>query len=222
MPIDTKWVCDQVDKVAGMHLIDIGSFDGNITKLLSATFPDSSVHSIEADPTNFKFLRKSCKGVANIICHNVAIGQCNCDTEMYIMKHRKYNGLTSQSNSLYKGFVAGKTSEYQKVVVNGMTMQQFCLANNIERIGLLKINCEGCEYKIFKAEGLGFLRFTDVISLAMHGKELFNEFEDNKIAINKILAKDFRCIYGQPLNSPRPAKKRWPHVLQVWKRRGMR
>jgi len=210
----------------GAAIIDIGAFKGKVAKELSEAFPKSMVYAIEADPVNYKFLKNNCKKCNNIRVYNVAINRCACATDIYIAKSPKYKEkgikLTSQANSMFEEFVADK-GKIRKITVPGITLDEFCIANKIGDVGLLKINCEGCEFKLFTST-TNFLERTGAIYLALHGGKFFSsdKFEEQKININNMLIQaGFVCVAGPgltkiPITKLRPMAERQAHIIQMW------
>lgn len=150
-------------------VVDVGAYTGNWAKAVCGSFPKAKVYSVEADPKIFKSLVANTDGF-NIIPIHAAITESDGEVEFYSASLGK--SRLSQSNSLFKEYIGGKSWAKKVVVqqVKSRTLTSLCSEMSIGRIDLLKINCEGCEYKLFEADDLSFLKFTSNILLQLHGK----------------------------------------------------
>ena len=61
-----------------------------------------------------------------------------------------------------------KPSSYEEVVVHTIRLDEFCKANQINRIDLLKLDCEGAEYDILMTLDKDFLDHIKKISMEIH------------------------------------------------------
>ena len=61
-----------------------------------------------------------------------------------------------------------KIQDYEKIIVQTQTIDNFCSLNNIDKIDLLKLDCDGTEYEVllgaerFLAEGKIGLIYTEI------------------------------------------------------------
>jgi FkbM family methyltransferase len=197
--------------------INIGAYNGGDCIRMTENFPSVIAHAIEPCPTNFAVIQNKTKGLSRIKCHNVAITNQNGLIDFFISKHATSQG-TSQANSLYNKFLEEKkwASKIKKVSVRGITMDCFCKENNIQNIGILKINCEGGEYKIFDTNDLEFINHCNLIDIQLHGKSsqfCSEEFVNKKKQIIKILKKSFILVDGSDdVNSCK-------HLKQIWSKK---
>lgn len=178
--------------------VDVGAFLGSYALGLVKIFPNAEVYAIEACPSNFRGLERNCKNHPNIITCHLAVGDCNDGrVKMYVSSYLKGRHLinkTSHSNSLYKEFIATKewAKKVDKVKVPGTTLDSFYEKYDID-VDYLKVNCEGCEYKMFASSE--FLHRTRLVYLQMHLKTFDSKgFSHKRKKIEKILGKLFRCV----------------------------
>ncbi len=217
----------QLDRIHrdSLVFVEVGSFDGRHAIHWADDHPKSTVYAIEPCPSNYKVLARNVRNHKNIQPHRVAISDVNDRVKFFITRHPKYKdeGLTSQSNSLYRNFVCSKQDNLkdESVRVKTRTLDTFCSDENISRIDLLEINCEGGEYRMFPLSSVGFLAKTNVIDIVFHGKSpefLHYKFVKKKLAINRMLVNNgFKIIYGQDLNELKKLPLR--HIRQVWIRK---
>lgn len=192
--------------------IDIGAYTGNYTSALCERFPKAHIHAIEACPVIFEVLNR--RDSPNLTTHHLAIGDCNKDVNFYVIPNP---AKPSQSNSLFRDFVSSKGKKFKKVSVPQATLDEFCRRQRISEIDYLKINCEGCEYKIFDAPTLDFLERTHVMLLSLHGKcerFLSQEFKAQRRKISETMkAHDFELV-----KSEGEASKKL-HAVQFWRKK---
>jgi FkbM family methyltransferase len=197
--------------------INIGAYNGNDCIEIAEKFSSATAYAIEPCPTNFAVIQNKVKNLPRIKCYNIAITNQNGPIDFFISKHASSQG-TSQANSLYNKFLEDKewASKIKKVSVHGITMDDFCNENNIKEIGILKINCEGGEYKIFDSNNLEFINHCHLIDIQLHGKSdqfCSEEFINKKKQIMKILKKSLTLIYGP--NDVNSCK----HIRQIWSKK---
>jgi FkbM family methyltransferase len=205
--------------VSNSIIIDIGAFVGTSTLMFNEWYPNSAIFAVEACPKNFKVMKKK---VANTSIMPIHAAICNNtgDIEFFVVDDSKcqgtHEGTSSRSNSIFKAFTKHKRfKNRQKVKVPAFTLTDFCDFHNIKHIDLLKVNCEGCEYEIFKnPNNLTILNHTNMIAVQFHGKRSpfsSKEYVTLKRKIFKIFHKhEFTLKFGKEDPNIRT------HLNQIW------
>jgi FkbM family methyltransferase len=202
-----------------LTFVDIGAFTGNCTIVMSKAFPAATIHAIEACPVNFGTLKKKTADYDKINIYNIALSDCDCKRiDFYITNdektQKKHGKSTSQSNSLYEEFLSSRGKKTSAVSVRSMSVRTFCKKNGISQIDFLKVNCEGCEYKIFDNDENDFLDSVRMICIEFHTKvKIFKskEFVEKRKEINKLFKqKGFKLIDGSK------DLEKGKHIVQVW------
>lgn len=202
-------------------VVDIGAHTGWLSKGLcqDAGGDPSKFYLVEACPGNFAVLEKECPGY-NLF--NIAISDEPGEVVLYTARDENEPEGSSQSNSLFEGFIGNKEWNAGTVEIKApaTTLSAFCADNGLERIDLLKINCEGSEYKILSPGApLDFLSRVRYLNLQLHGKEpvfLTPEMLESKLRINRrLLEHGFRIVMGD-LTEHIPMISK--HVKQLWAR----
>ncbi len=208
-----------------LSVIHIGGFDGGFDCDLASKFRRIKIHTIEACPKNFKFLSRRIKYNDKINAYRLCITNYTgkIDFYSYLREGLKDKKLSSQSNSIFSEFLSGKEKErIKQIPIPCKKLDDFTLGYDIDRMDLLRINCEGAEYKIFdKASDCNFLKKTNIIHIFMHGKSL--EFMtkkrlQSKAVINKRFKEEgFELLYGYDMTTC----NKFPtgHVQQIWIRK---
>ena len=152
----------------GSLCLDIGAYIGNWSKAIVGR--GGSVYAIEADIDNFKEL---CKDLPpGITPCNYAISDRTTKERIYWSKHPRDKTGSSQSNSLFKDMLTCKPWTNSDNIywdyVPAHTIDSFCKRNLIDSLKLVKINCEGGEYRIFNSPTNKWLDITETIYCCFH------------------------------------------------------
>ncbi len=208
-------------------IVHVGAFDGQVSlNLVEMLKPlKTSVIALEPCIRNFKLLKKAFESNSELHALHCAAG-ARVESRNISIKHesteKRIKG-SSQSNSFYSEFVNDKDSGGYAEHINVVSLQNIFNENNLKTVDLLRINCEGGEYHIFKSGvDLGFLKQVNVIAIAIHGKSkvfLTDEMIEHKIHINNVLRHSgFKQMYGFKFDGT-TNKIPTGHVWQVWSRK---
>ena len=137
---------------SGVHLeeksivLEVGAFNGTLSKYLSKKYEIEKVYAIESSVSNFKILCDSVNAYKNIIPINVAIGEKDGEISFYEFKNSPNMNSIIEGNSKFNR----KTNEYKTSNIQSLKLKTFIEKNKIEKIDLLLLNCEGAEQFILK------------------------------------------------------------------------
>lgn len=124
-------------------VIDIGANVGCVSILLAKRYPDIKIYAYEAHPINYENLLKNIElnNVNNIVANNFIVSDIDNDTAKITL-----NPHNTGSSSVFK------TNEFDQNTydVRTISLDTIINDNNIKSIKLLKIDCEGCEFKILQ------------------------------------------------------------------------
>ena len=188
-------------------MIYVGGYDGHVAEnYLNEKF--FTMHLIEACPKNYRIMERRFHNNIWVKCHNLAIAGGTRGMMLNVCHFSGKKG-SSGSNSIFKNHL----KKSKMISVQGMSMDDFIKKQRIKHVDLLKLNCEGAEYKIFPGE---FLDITDMIAVSFHAKnKFFNgpEFIEKRQSTYQLLEeKGFKLIMGEKL------LKSKRHINQLWKR----
>jgi FkbM family methyltransferase len=117
-----------------MTVVDIGANIGFSTILLSNLVGNKGkVYSFEPDKTNFHFLKRNTKNRKNVSLQNLAVGNKDGSTNLYLSKNFNVN---------HRCYDAGENNIVKKVKC--VTLDKFF--GTKKRIDLIKIDIEGFDY----------------------------------------------------------------------------
>jgi FkbM family methyltransferase len=197
-------------------VIHIGAYNGKQAKGYAAV-PNVTVYAIEACKANFAFLKQVIAGHSNILPVRAALTDADGPVEFFVVR-RKGSVGSSQANTLFKEHLSSKSwaKDIKCLTVDGMTLDTFCVRYSIGDIALIRMNCEGGEYKILDPRlPLLALERAWLLDVSFHGKSnLFvgRAFSEHRSRIDDMLKqKGFRMIKGKLAGSG--------HLDQLWERK---
>jgi FkbM family methyltransferase len=132
-------------------VIEVGSHVGDGVKYILKRRPKADIYAIEPCERNFKKLRRRHE---NSFCCAIS---SKSGTAKVIKKgnHRQYR--------------VGKGDE-----VAQLTLDTFIAGQGIEHIDMIRFDCYGSEYGIFRTNN-DFLEITDIINITMHKRKVCPE-----------------------------------------------
>jgi FkbM family methyltransferase len=171
-------------------VVDIGSFIG-LTPIYFA-LQGAKVLAFEVLPVHYHFslLNLKINNLTNrAIVRNVAIGSTK--TKVAVP-----SGYSDYTYSIYKKLPSGDVS-----YVDMITLDEVFDRYHLDKIHLLKMDCEGCEHEIFKSISADNLKKVYELILEFHGKSNF--------IVEKLKKNDF-CII-KLRRTIRAYNKHWKH-----------
>ena len=147
-------------KKDNLVFFDIGSNAGSFIEASINIFDDINIHAFEPHPYLFEYLKNKydrikineycvidIDGICNINIPNISVGLSS------VINRDVFNNLKEQ--------------KVTKLSRDSITLDTYCLKNNIEKIDYLKIDVEGAEYLVFKGS----------LELIKNGKIISGQFE---------------------------------------------
>ena len=176
-------------------VIDIGANSGFFSIFAAKKANKGRVISFEPVPYLIKKIEENIvvNKLSNITLEQIAISNTNSSSEFYI------SNTHSGCHSLFKRDDLG-----EKIIVKTMTLENYCAVNSINKINLLKLDCEGAEYDIFNSLSESFLRnnvekismeYHDVIGKHKHEK-IVNQLKNNNFSIKVLGDSNSGYIYA--------------------------
>ena len=121
-------------------ILDIGGNIGITTIHFINLFPNSKIYIVEPMKENYNLLVKNIAPYKNIKAFNIGLGNINGIFPIYNNDYLTNKG----SFSLY----INNIPEHQIGMVSIQDIMFFLNQNNIDKIDLIKVDCEGAEYDI--------------------------------------------------------------------------
>lgn len=177
--------------------LDIGGNEGYFSVIASSLVHDGKVYCIEPQSR-----------LQSIIAENIRINNSNA-IEVYRLAISNQTGevelflrpsTNTGASSLFRHWKIGSIKES----VPAITLDKFFQQNSINRVRLLKIDCEGAEYLVFEGgKGVIKQKLIEFIALEYHphicGKDKCNNIHESLCNNGYILTKlHSQCIYHLP------------------------
>jgi len=124
-------------------VFDVGANIGQSAKRFKGYWPDARVFCFEPISTTFQNLVQNTTDLPKVSCYKSALGAHEGKERVWIKEESGRNSLNKRVNLPENG--TGKIE-----VVEMVTLDQFCRANGITRIDLLKLDVEGYEMDVLK------------------------------------------------------------------------
>ena len=140
-------------------IIDGGANIGLATVYLKNRYPDASIYSIEPDKSNFEILLMNTKKYENTICYNNGIWNRNINLIIENKEAGSESFIVREATNKENGGVD---------VIPAITIGDIVVKNKINRIGLLKLDIEGSESKVFADNYQDWITITDNILVEIH------------------------------------------------------
>lgn len=172
-------------------IFDIGANVGTTSIILSCEFPNATIYAFEPHPENYKCLLENISAYSRqdkILPYNIGFSGENKPMSMI-------KTIQEGNSGHYSTIPLIKHDNY--IDVNMTTLNDFISSNNIAKIDILKIDCEGAEYDI-----LYNLNYYDII------KSFHIEFHPHTISQEKLNYLKELNIFDIELG-PSIAFKRW-------------
>ena len=139
-------------------IIDAGAYTGLTSLFYSLKYPNARIISVEPEASNFKKLQENTRTRNNITA--LQAGLWHKDAYLKIRDRKTGNW----------GFAVHEVNGSEEFDIKAVTLEHLISVNNIERIGLLKIDIEGAEKELFSSNYSNWLNKVDVIVVELHDR----------------------------------------------------
>jgi FkbM family methyltransferase len=166
-------------------VLDVGANTGQMQRVFAQFFPQAVIHSLEPDPTAFAALSKAAFGNPRLKCHNLALGEQAGTLELNLNSASVTNSFLGPAAASQDMFYGGMMTLQATTPVQVSTLPEFCAAQGIAHIGLLKLDTQGFEDRILRGakDWLSPVRAPAVLLEA-----LFAPIYENQAAFDEVYA----------------------------------
>jgi FkbM family methyltransferase len=138
-----------------LTIFDVGANKGQSIERFKKIFPNATIHAFEPIEKEFSFLKKTYEDKKDIIINNMALGEKTYEKKLNLSKrtgvssfnnfnldHKWIKVRSKQYNTNVEGFLEGDQ------LVNVVTLDEYCLSHNINKIDILKVDTQGYEDQV--------------------------------------------------------------------------
>ena len=143
------------------NIFDVGAFNGLDGLILALKNPNVMVHAFEANPDLIKVIKtnkdkiekyKKIK-INNYKIINNAVSDQNSNLIFNIAKNPTVSSLKEFSKNIDKtwpGYREAHCTVVKKIEVKGITLEKYCIDNEIKKINFLHIDTQGSDLQVLK------------------------------------------------------------------------
>jgi FkbM family methyltransferase len=165
---DPFFVTQKLVRAQAPVIFDVGAHVGETAARYRALFPGALIHSFEPFPASYETLKAAFRDDPRVVPHNVAVAGSTGTGKLHVNKASVTNSLL-ESDSRGDDYWGSNLLDTQtELAVETLALDDFCRAERIEHIDVLKIDVQGAEYAVLAgAAGLLDRRAVDLIYLEM-------------------------------------------------------
>ncbi len=131
------------------HVFDVGAHKGMMVSRLLSDYPGCVVHAFEADGRSVSHLESKYRSEPSVRVTPKAVSSKSGFIEFYS------NSVDSTSSTLPRNaggrrYYSASAVEKDRIKVESVALDEYILAENIDRVSLLKIDIQGGEIEAFK------------------------------------------------------------------------
>jgi FkbM family methyltransferase len=134
-------------------ILEAGAADGSDTLEMSSVFPDATIYALEPIPDIFRQMKNTVKGCRNVKTFQVGLSDKTGKARFNLSTDEQGEILSSSSlltpkehKTVHPHILFDSSIEIDTITIDG-----FCLENNISHIDLLWIDLQGYEFQVLKA-----------------------------------------------------------------------
>ena len=179
------------------NFLDVGGNEGYFSVIASSLVQNGCVYCLEPQSRLQTIIAENVKinNSQNVKLHHLALSDQQQEVELFLRP-----STNTGASSFIRHWKIGSTKE----TVNAITLDQFIEQNNISKIRLMKVDCEGAEYLVMGG-GTQVLhkQLIEFIALEYHpsicGTGKCNQIHQNLLSYGYTLTKvNGQCIYHLP------------------------
>jgi FkbM family methyltransferase len=137
-------------------VFDVGANVGQSALSYLSTFPSSIIYCFEPITLTFEKLIRNVEGKSQVLCYNLALGDSAGKGTM------TSEGISTMNSLVHEG-ADNDVNAKETESVDISTLDDFCKANNVNKISYLKIDTEGGDLNVLKGS-------KDILN--MHGVDI--------------------------------------------------
>lgn len=158
-------------------VVDVGGNMGYFGLYTFLRKPKATVYSFEPVPTNFQYLTHHQQAHPQFawVAYNHAVAGSTGQMDFYYNDHDSPEGIDTSASLFSSENISSVTTEHCKITVETVTLGEWMDKQKINRIDLLKLDCEGAEYSIIYSLPDAYFERISLIAADVHPMKAANE-----------------------------------------------
>jgi FkbM family methyltransferase len=145
---DPFFVTQKLVRVPAPLILDVGAHVGESATRYRALFPGATIHSFEPFSESYEALCATCQGDERIVPHRAAVADSTGSATLHVNRASVTNSLLASDRRGDNYWGAGLLDTEGDVTVATVALDDFCKAEGIEHVDVLKIDVQGAEYAV--------------------------------------------------------------------------
>jgi FkbM family methyltransferase len=130
-------------------VFDVGAHEGTLAKIINEEFASTVIYAFEPFPSSYEKLASlAAKNNGNIKAFPYALSSFSGSSEFFVNNYSETNSLLPSIKT--DSEIDKLTSGIDKISVQTITLNEFCVNHNIDRIDILKLDTQGSELEVLR------------------------------------------------------------------------
>lgn len=199
-------------------IFDVGAHQGESIAFFRSLYMNAKIYSFEPEPQNFIALLK--KSIDNkTFAFNVAIGDSNETTFFYRQGLSHLGGLLPINHNSSDSLGYAERAKNEKISVEKIKLDTFCIQNSINHIDILKIDVQGFEVGVLNGAS-EILKKTDCVTIEISLYDFYQTEGSQLLQVEQIMANAKFILWDISKVSKNPKNLRTDWVEVVYKKQG--
>lgn len=171
-------------------IIDGGAHLGGATEILETLLPEATFHCFEPDPTLVQTLENKFTDNPQVRVVQTALGDVAGKAKFNINVSRPTNSLLPSSESLQPD-LKQLCQLVEQVEIEVITIDEYCRANSIEHMDVIKLDLQGYDYRALKGAA-ATLENAKVVLVEVLFKEIYKDCHCFPDILNLMIDRGFK------------------------------
>jgi FkbM family methyltransferase len=165
---DPFFVTQKLVRAGAPVIFDVGAHVGETATRYRELFPRALIHSFEPFSASYESLKSQFRADPRVVPHNVAVAESTGMGKLHVNKASVTNSLLESDRRGDDYWGKNLLDTESELAVETLALDDFCRAERIEHVDVLKIDVQGAEYAVLAgARGLLERHAVDLIYLEM-------------------------------------------------------
>jgi len=127
-------------------IFDIGANRGQTAREYHRRFPHATIFSFEPFPESYRQLTAACRGLERVLTRPLAVCERPGTRPLFCNEHSTMNSVLPLDGQAHKFINPDKTTAAATIDVEAVALDDFCAAEKIGHIDILKMDIQGGEF----------------------------------------------------------------------------